>query len=139
MGNVIGMKCSCGYSAHIVIGSGMSRDYCKLPHFCKNCGVVNVDVMADEPQCPKCASSHVIRYGETQKTYQFTIMGVRLPKIRTAFWTHDKRASHPRASRPGDYACHSWGDWRISAGDHLCPGCSKMTLQLYPGPMLFFD
>lgn len=134
MGMMLGMKCGCGYAADITIGSGMRGGYCKLPHFCDHCGVVNVDVMADEPRCPKCASSDVIGYGETEKANEFTIMGVRVPKFDTVSWMHD-----PRVSRPKDDRYESWGNWRISTGDHLCPRCSQMTLQVSRDSIAMFD
>jgi hypothetical protein len=134
MGMMLGMKCGCGYAVDIVIGSGMCGGYCELPHFCVNCGVVNVDVLVDDPQCPKCASTNVLRYGETEKANEFAIMGMRVPKFDTVSWVHD-----PRVSRPKDDHYESWDNWRISTGDHLCPKCSQITLHVSRDSIGFFD
>jgi hypothetical protein len=134
MGMILAMKCGCGYSADIVIGSGMRGGRCSYPHFCDQCGVVNVNVYADQPSCPKCSSTHVIIYGEIHKKSEFTILNVRVPKFDIVSWVHDERVTRPRGA-----PCESWASWRISIGDHLCPGCSKMTLRMSRDRLGRFD
>lgn len=137
MGMMLEMKCGCGYSADISIG-GNRRNHttvCMFPHFCDHCGVVNVNVLADQPCCPKCSNADIVMYGEVQHTKEFKLFGKSFPSLDRDYWTHDKRVTRPSGDN-----YESWSNLRLPDGDHLCPACSKMTLRLYRGGrMIFFD
>lgn len=137
MGKTVEMKCGCGYAADVTIG-GSRRNHttvCMFPHFCDHCGLVNVNVFAEKPCCPKCSNVDILMYGETERTKEFRIFGMRFPSLDRQYWTHDERVT-----RPSGDSYQSWMNLRLPEGDHLCPACSKMTLQIpRNGRMIFFD
>jgi hypothetical protein len=125
MGIGTSMKCPCGYSADILIGSGMSGDVLFLPHCCDACGVVDVDLLQNIPSCPSCSSTRIMMYGEVRSNDDRLSVNINVPETGNEFWLHDARATQPK----GDIL-ESWNNWRIAAEQHFCPKCSRMSLRV---------
>ncbi len=70
MGNKLSAACSCGYSAHAIIGSsrGHHGRVFMYPHHCKACpDLVNADLLFQPVLCPHCRSYPLTRYGRAVK------------------------------------------------------------------------
>jgi Zn finger protein HypA/HybF involved in hydrogenase expression len=136
MGTQASMDCGCGYSKVVVIGAGM-RDYnkvCKFPHYCKECGVVSVNLFSSEQACPTCGSHDVIRYGEMSQKKSYCFLGYHLTFLDRYIVSHDDRVTRPS----GETFC-SWFSYSISGGWHLCPSCDTFSLQIGSGTVVYFD
>lgn len=134
MGIGTNMKCPCGYSADIRIGSGMSGDVLLLPHFCTACGIVDVDFLQSIPSCPICSSTRIKMYGEVLSNNEQPSFNVNIHEANNEFWLHDARATKPIGA-----ALESWGNWQITAEQHFCPKCSRMTLRVARDYLLSWD
>lgn len=58
--------CECGYSSTIQVG-GVRASYkteSYFPYFCNACGLVDVNVAAEIPECPRCHGQAVNEYGK---------------------------------------------------------------------------
>jgi hypothetical protein len=66
MGSIHGTRCKCGRESSVTIGGGM-RDFkqdSRFPFYCKNCGLVSVNVQDKNLICPSCESSEIHEYGK---------------------------------------------------------------------------
>lgn len=110
MGQTQKVACPCGFRSSVTIGGGM-RDHqtdSRFPHYCKTCGLVDVNVQAKPLQCPRCQSQDVVQYG--------------LPPV----------------SLPGEgYPSVQWGKCGAYRTGNLCPQCKQMTLEFKEVTMMF--
>jgi hypothetical protein len=110
MGQRQNVKCQCGYRRSVTIGGGM-RNYqtdSRFPHYCKTCGLVDVNIQSTPLKCPDCHSPDVMQYG--------------LPPI----------------SLPGDGRLSvQWGKYEAYRTGNLCPQCQQMTLEFTNTTMMF--
>lgn len=136
MGMMLEMNCPCGYSADITLGGNRRNhmDVCMFPHLCRQCGVVNVNIYADMPCCPRCSSTQVIMYGEIERTTAFNVFGIRLRSLDRKYWDYDERVTSP-----GGDSYETWSNLRLTHGNHFCPSCSQMQLRVSQDPVCFFD
>lgn len=136
MGCIVTMKCHCGYAAKAAIGSG-KRD-CEtrslFPHYCFKCGVVSVNLREAPIACPDCDNQNVVRYGEICERSTPRVLGFPLKKRMTEVW------------RPAGFVTQPFGliasqgyDYRLSEGDHFCPGCQQFSLSIDAYAVSFFD
>lgn len=93
MGFRIAASCDCGYETEFSVGGTMSsfRSVNNFPHYCKNCGLVVVNVFGNKVKrskqqellsflgikqdatevhlcCPKCNSQDILQYGKKPMT-----------------------------------------------------------------------
>ena len=110
MGQIMTVGCACGYSRSVTIGGGM-RDFktnsC-FPHYCKSCGLVDVNVQAQPLACPHCQSQEVVAYG---------VAPVSIPSE--------------------GYSGVQWGNYSAPRKGNLCPECKQMTLEFQSTFMMF--
>ena len=110
MGQRQNIGCQCGYSSTVTIGGGM-RDFQKdsrFPHYCKTCGVVDVNVQVEPRQCPRCDSQDVAQYGLPP----ISLLGEGYPSVQ-------------------------WGKCGAYRTGNLCPQCKEMTLEFKNITMMF--
>ncbi len=81
----------------------------RFPHYCQDCGLVDVNVQAKPIACPSCQSTAVIAYGQEP---------ISLPS--------DERAGV------------DWGGYCAPRTGNLCPKCKQMTLE-FESPSIMFD
>lgn len=65
MGSQHKAHCPCGYENTVYVG-GVRRTFLeksKYPHYCNNCGMVEVNVCKTPLECPSCKSSSILPYG----------------------------------------------------------------------------
>ncbi len=67
MGSHVIAECECGLRSESLIGGGM-LDFlttCYFPCLCERCNrVVQVNLLAKRPRCPKCRASRPIPYSD---------------------------------------------------------------------------
>jgi Zn finger protein HypA/HybF involved in hydrogenase expression len=110
MGMMITAVCSCGYHSLAFLGGGMDNfdRECPVPFHCRNCrSVVNANLLAAEPTCPKCGTSSIVPYTDASLLVE---------------------------PGPGEVAyCNVFSEKldRVSLrnGTYLCPSCGKATLR----------
>lgn len=110
MGQIQNVECACGYRRSVTIGGGM-RNFqtdSRFPHYCKTCGLVDVNVKAMPLQCPSCQAQDIVQYG--------------LPPV----------------SLPGDgHPSVQWDNYGAYRTGNLCPQCQQMTLEFKEITMMF--
>ena len=106
-------SCPCGYSTSVPVGGTMSTfaTYSSFPYYCKNCGLVNVNVADEKIFCPKCKSEDIDQYG--------------LDKV-----------SDLKVKQTYPWPCLENIDRTASRDGHLCPDCKNFTLSFKPPTML---
>lgn len=66
MGSIHKAKCECGYSSGVKVGgtraSYKTESY--FPYFCDSCGLVDINVVAENLACPRCHGQTVSEYGK---------------------------------------------------------------------------
>ncbi len=101
MGSMVKAKCPCGFQKGVRIGGGMLTFLTEsvFPHYCKRCGLVEVNICERKKRCPTCSSSRVYAYGSSRVS------------------PHDN----------GDRTI-AWQEYAASASQHFCPSCKKYHL-----------
>jgi hypothetical protein len=110
MGQIIQVACPCGFSQSVKVSGGM-RDFktnATFPHYCKTCGLVDVNVTASSIECPTCHSQEVAAYG--------------VPPISLPF---------------EGYTSVQCREYSAPYSGNLCPQCQKMTLVFTNNVMMF--
>lgn len=107
------LHCDCGFST-IVSAGGLRNSFlqeCYFPHYCKTCGIVDVNTALHEINCPKCLSSDINAYGtnELQKKTDNHI----IPSIQSF-----------------NHSAYKYGNF--------CPSCKEFTLVI-EYPEIYFD
>ncbi len=83
---------------------------CLFPCLCETCKkLVQVNIMIQPLECPKCKDSAVIPYDDPRLLGS---TGPLQPSI-------------------------TWGDHILTNGDYLCPKCKKMSLRFKEGTILW--
>lgn len=110
MGQIQSVSCACGFSKSVKIGGGMRNHLTNstFPHYCKTCGMVDVNVTASPIECPTCHSQEVSAYG--------------VPPISLA-------SEHNTSVQ--------WGKYGAPRKGNLCPQCQEMTLEFSNNVMMF--
>lgn len=107
-----GTRCKCGRESTVRIGGGM-RDFkedSRFPFYCKDCGLVSVNVQEKKLACPSCKSTEINEYG-------------KLPiSIRDE---NDK------------FAAIEWGHYKAYRHGNLCPSCKEHTMRFGPSKIMF--
>jgi RNA polymerase subunit RPABC4/transcription elongation factor Spt4 len=113
MGSIHGTKCKCGKESSVVIGGGM-KDFNKdsrFPFYCKDCGLVSVNVQDKNLVCPDCNSTEINEYG--------------IPPISIRN-ENDK------------YPAIEWGNFKAYKNGNLCPICKEHAM-IFGHPQMMFD
>jgi Zn finger protein HypA/HybF involved in hydrogenase expression len=113
MGSFHGTRCKCGRESSVTIGGGM-RDYkvnSKFPFYCKECGLVSVNVQLENLKCPTCGSADINEYGK--------------PPISIR-------------DEADEYPAIEWGNYMAYRHGNLCPNCKEHTMRFGP-PETMFD
>jgi Zn finger protein HypA/HybF involved in hydrogenase expression len=111
MGSSVIAICPCGVDEQILIGGGMMNHEttCLFPCSCEKChSLVETNILAKRPRCPKCGASNPIPYSD--------------PRL---------------VGDEGRGKVECWGELTLTDGTYKCPKCKKMTLRFEPGGMLW--
>jgi hypothetical protein len=106
-------KCGCGFFT-IVKAGGTRANFlteCYFPHYCKECGIVDVNTASKHITCPKCNSQNVVAYGRDDLAKM--VNREIIPSIQSF-----------------DYRAYRYGNF--------CPKCKEFTLEFEP-PSILFD
>lgn len=136
MGQQTTASCKCGYSFRCSIGGSKKAtpEQTKFPHYCATCGVVNASPYAERRDCPQCHSEPLVRYGIETACRPFYIFGFRLRFLDRTIRSWDKTVSIPVGE-----VRFMWGEFSVTEGDHLCPGCGEMNLRFDDESVCFID
>jgi len=112
MGSKHQASCECGYSKEIVVGGSRSSftTHSYFPYYCKNCGVVDVNVEAPIIQCSTCETLEIEQYGQAKAS--------NLP-------SNQKNPVLQYFSRTA------------FANGNLCPQCLKYTMKFSDASVIF--
>ena len=114
MGSIHLAYCGCGFEAEVSVGGSMQGGYASFPHYCKTCGLVDVNMVTKSNQkktCPKCKNLEVTRYGT--------------PELSTSV------EGNSTALQYYSHIAQEFGNF--------CPNCLHMTLVFDRMPSLLFD
>jgi hypothetical protein len=112
MGSQHKAHCPCGYENTVYVG-GVRRTFLeksKYPHYCNNCGLVEVNVCKTPLECPSCKSSSILPYG------------------------HKKISKYKKKET---LVLQLWENSAQMDGN-LCPRCKEYTLK-FEHPEIVFD
>lgn len=112
MGSQHKAHCPCGYENTVYVG-GVRRTFLeksKYPHYCNNCGMVEVNVCKTPLECPSCKSSSILPYG------------------------HKKISKYKKKET---LVLQLWENSAQMDGN-LCPRCKEYTLK-FEHPEILFD
>ena len=113
MGSVNRVSCECGYTSTVRVGGNRAthNEHSVFPFYCKNCGIVSVNVHGNTTECPYawCKSKDIHPYGKEPISHGED----RFPSIQ-------------------------WGEYKASRNGNLCPECKNFTLQI-GGVEILFD
>ena len=112
MGSIHGIVCECGYKSLITVGGDRETylEDSKFPFYCKDCGVVSINVHSKKIQCPDCLSTEVKPYGN--------------PEISVRLQTEE-------------YPIIECGGYLGYRNGNLCPKCKEFTLCFGPSEIRF--
>jgi len=113
MSSVHTVKCECGFLSSVSAGGTREnfQNECYFPHYCKKCGIVDVNTAKHEILCPKCNSSDVQAYG-TKELSNYKEKEI-IPAIQSF-----------------NYFAYRFNNY--------CPACKQLTLEIEP-PSILFD
>jgi len=102
-------SCPCGYRTEVTIGGWMLNftTFGLFPYYCKECGLVEVNVKAEKIVCPKCNSADIDQYGLENASDLHLEQSDPFPRIQN--FNHE-------AFQDG----------------HKCPQCKNFTLSFGP-------
>jgi len=106
-GSVHGTRCQCGHESSVSVGGNTE---CEFPFYCKECGLVSVNIMG-ELNCPICSSAEINEYGK--EPISIKDVSDEYPVIQCY-----------------DYEAYWHGN--------LCPICKQHTMRFGPAE-IFFD
>ena len=112
MTSIHSVHCKCGFSNSVRVG-GTRESFlkeCFFPHYCKKCGIVDVNIANKKIFCPICKSTKVIAYGE-KSISNYTEQEI-IPAVQSFKY---------RAFKDGNF----------------CPKCEELTLALMHADMIF--
>lgn len=121
MGSIHKFSCKCGFEEDVTIGGGM-RNFNQqsfFPHYCENCGLVEVNIAKDpgyQPACPKCMNPNIPEYG-----------------------SHELQDPVNTDSDGTNHSVRLWGDYGMQEKGNLCPVCKHFTLLMKSMPEILFD
>ena len=93
--------CKCGFNKSIQVGGTMLSftTHAYFPFYCKDCGLVDVNVARKIHKCPSCKSQQIHQYG--------------LP---------------PVSLKSETYKLVFNGEYLASSEGHFCPNCNEFNL-----------
>ncbi len=113
MGSINRVSCECGYTSTVRVGGGMKthNEHSVFPFYCKNCGIVEVNIHGNTSECPYawCKSIDIHPYGK-----------------------------EPISKGADRFPAIQWGEYKAYRNGNLCPECKKFTLK-FSGPEIMFD
>ena len=112
MGSIHGTRCKCGRESSVTIGGGMRdfREDSRFPFYCKDCGLVSVNVQDKNLICPTCESSDIHEYGK--------------PPISIR-------------DESDEYVAIQCGNFKAYRHGNLCPSCKEHTMRFGPTQIMF--
>jgi hypothetical protein len=121
MGSIHKVSCKCGFEEDVTIGGGMKifNQYSLFPHYCKNCGLVQVNIAENpgyQPACPKCMNPNIPEYG-----------------------SHELQDPGTTDSDGANQSVRLWGDYGMQGKGNLCPVCKDFSLPMNSMPEILFD
>lgn len=119
MGSEVAARCQCGLETYILVGGGMADciGTCYFPCFCESChNVVQVNVLAEEKQCPQCKTNNVIPYDDPS-------LSQRSGRLTVVSWDMKQQLGR---------------DLALTNGRYRCPQCNQMTLR-FTDSRLYWD
>lgn len=112
MGSVNRVSCECGFSSTVLIGGNIltyEKDS-SFPFYCKNCGIVSVNIHGNTTECSSFwCKSEIIPYG-----------------------------SESTSKGKDRFPVTQWGNFKVYHNGNLCPECKKFTMK-FGGPEVMFD
>ena len=101
MGIAYQVKCECSYERLVTVGGNRNtyQTESPFPFFCQTCGLVNVNTIGSNLNCPKCDSKEIKPYGD------------------------------PSISKKLDSVNVHQSDYQIQKNHNLCPSCLKYTME----------
>lgn len=110
MGCLVSVECNCGYETQATVGAGMASfmTSCRFPFHCPQCRqVVDSDLMAATPACPRCGNKAIVPY------------------------TDPRLLGEPGTQEVVDWNLEGQDGGRVSLSDgtYHCPACEKPTLR----------
>lgn len=143
MGTSIRAKCTCGFSAAFTIGGGMrshlSQAY--FPYRCSPCGLVSVNIAADELVCPRNKAHKISRIAGS-RSKRLTLEQPEQfgsPSIWKRFsgWLGFGEEADRREPTEGTHVVCQWGDHELYDHPYECPYCKDRTLYFEATGMRF--
>lgn len=133
MGSSVKALCPCGFSATYRVGGAMlsHRTHSYFPYRCSPCGIVSVNIAADELVCPNRKAHKITRIAGSQRE-RLEAEDARLaPKKKTLLEKIGLRV--PKASSApnptsANVVCQ-WGDHELYDQPYQCPYCRQQTLR----------
>lgn len=113
MGSVNRVSCECGYTSTVRVGGGMKshNENSVFPFYCKNCGIVSVNIHGNTSECPHawCKSKDIHPYGK-----------------------------EPISKENKRNLAIQWSEYKAYHEGNLCPECKNFTMKI-GGPEILFD
>lgn len=102
MGKRIAAFCDCGFSTEFRLGGNQSsfRSEAYFPHYCRTCGLVEVNIAQRGKHCPVCAGDDLQQYGK------------------------------PPLSPSEPSSDIQWGDYKLGRTEHFCPACKSHCMNM---------
>lgn len=138
MGSSVRASCSCGFSAVYMVGGAM-RSHLTLSYFpyrCSPCGIVSVNIAADELVCPRNKAHKLTRIAgsycermEKEKAEQG-----KLSALKPSFleWIGFRKMRLPTDPDPTPRVICQWGDHELYDQPYECPYCRQPTMRFAP-------
>jgi hypothetical protein len=112
MGSINSVSCECGFRSTVRVGGKIATHHqdSAFPFYCKNCGIVSVNIHGNTKECPYYwCKSEIQPYGSEA----VSIGKDRFPTIQ-------------------------WGDYMAYHEGNLCPQCKNFTMK-FGGAEMHFD
>lgn len=143
MGTSVRAKCTCGFYAGFTIGGGMrshlSQAY--FPYRCSPCGLVSVNIAADELVCPRNKAHKITRIAGSRSKRQ-DLEPAEQPRPasiwqRFSDWLGLRGQVDRREPVEVTHVVCQWGDHELYDHPYECPYCKDRTLHFEATGMRF--
>lgn len=132
--------CTCGYSQDFVFGAPSGLQPCNrsnhFPYRCTLCGIVSVDISADELACPRGPKHKIMRMGRSRAEYKEGFKGAQPDAITSSFLQRIgiRKRDIPSRSIHISEPILSVDDHELYDESYDCPRCKKTELRfMYNG------
>ncbi len=135
MGSSVTALCRCGFSAACTIGGSMRSHltHSYFPYRCSPCGIVSVNIAADEIVCPRNKAHKLTRIAgswtertEREKSEQENHSAIKPSLLERIGLRKRNQLSQPLSS---PRVICQWGDHELYDQPYQCPYCRKETLR----------